>query len=88
MQTLVTHKFTQHVFQEVETINQSLTLMSESLRNDGRIWVPKNIDDAKAVREGRLKPTEIKEENRDYYLEKKISSVWKPGSKRCCVKSS
>ena len=48
-----------------------LTLMSESLRNDGRIWVPKNIDDAKAVREGRLKPTEIKEEDRDYYLERR-----------------
>ena len=48
-----------------------LTLMSESLRNDGRIWVPKNIDDAKAVREGRLKPTQIKEEDRDYYLERR-----------------
>ena len=48
-----------------------LTLMSESLRNDGRIWVPKNIEDAKAIREGRLKPTEISEENRDYYLERR-----------------
>ena len=48
-----------------------LTLMSESLRNDGRIWVPKNIDDAIAVREGRLKPTQIKEEDRDYYLERR-----------------
>ena len=48
-----------------------LTLMSESLRNDGRIWVPKNIDDVKAIREGRLKPTEIAEENRDYYLERR-----------------
>ncbi len=48
-----------------------LTLMSESLRNDGRIWVPKNIDDAKAVREGRLQPTKIKEDDRDYYLERR-----------------
>ena len=48
-----------------------LTLMSESLRNDGRIWVPKNIEDSKAIREGRLKPTEISEENRDYYLERR-----------------
>ena len=45
--------------------------MSESLRNDGRIWVPKNIDDVKAIREGKLKPTEIAEENRDYYLERR-----------------
>ena len=48
-----------------------LTLMSESLRNDGRIWVPKNIDDVKAIREGKLKPIEIVEENRDYYLERR-----------------
>jgi succinate dehydrogenase / fumarate reductase flavoprotein subunit len=48
-----------------------LTLMSESLRNDGRIWVPKNIEDAKSIREGKLNPTEIKEENRDYYLERR-----------------
>ncbi len=48
-----------------------LTLMSESLRNDGRIWVPKNIDDVKAIREGKLNPTEIKEEDRDYYLERR-----------------
>ena len=48
-----------------------LTLMSESLRNDGRIWVPKNLGDVKAIREGSLKPTEIKEENRDYYLERR-----------------
>ncbi len=48
-----------------------LTLMSESLRNDGRIWVPKNIEDVKAIREGKLKPTEITEENRDYYLERR-----------------
>lgn len=48
-----------------------LTLMSESLRNDGRIWVPKKIEDAKAIREGKLKPTDIKEEDRDYYLERR-----------------
>ncbi len=48
-----------------------LTLMSESLRNDGRIWVPKNMDDVLAIREGKLKPTEISEENRDYYLERR-----------------
>ncbi|MCL1933724.1 MAG: fumarate reductase/succinate dehydrogenase flavoprotein subunit [Candidatus Azobacteroides sp.] len=48
-----------------------LTLMSESLRNDGRIWVPKKLEDAKAIREGNLKPTEIAEEDRDYYLERR-----------------
>ena len=48
-----------------------LTLMSESLRNDGRIWVPKNIEDVKAIREGKLKPIEIAEEDRDYYLERR-----------------
>ncbi len=48
-----------------------LTLMSESLRNDGRIWVPKKLEDAKAIREGKLKPTDIKEEDRDYYLERR-----------------
>jgi succinate dehydrogenase / fumarate reductase flavoprotein subunit len=48
-----------------------LTLMSESLRNDGRIWVPKNMDDVLAIREGKLKPTDIAEENRDYYLERR-----------------
>lgn len=48
-----------------------LTLMSESLRNDGRIWVPKKIEDAKAIREGKLKPTDLAEEDRDYYLERR-----------------
>ena len=48
-----------------------LTLMSESLRNDGRIWVPKKKEDAVAIREGKLKPTDIKEEDRDYYLERR-----------------
>ena len=48
-----------------------LTLMSESLRNDGRIWVPKKKEDAIAIREGKLKPTELSEEDRDYYLERR-----------------
>ncbi len=48
-----------------------LTLMSESLRNDGRIWVPKNLEDVKAIREGKLKPTELSEDKRDYYLERR-----------------
>lgn len=48
-----------------------LTLMSESLRNDGRIWVPKHIKDVEAIRAGQLKPTQIAEEDRDYYLERR-----------------
>ncbi len=48
-----------------------LTLMSESLRNDGRIWVPARIEDAKAIQQGKLRPTEIAEEHRDYYLERR-----------------
>lgn len=48
-----------------------LTLMSESLRNDGRIWVPKRKEDAEAIRKGSLKPTQLKEEDRDYYLERR-----------------
>lgn len=48
-----------------------LTLMSESLRNDGRIWVPKKLEDVEAIRAGKLKPTQLKEENRDYYLERR-----------------
>ncbi|MEM8969390.1 MAG: fumarate reductase/succinate dehydrogenase flavoprotein subunit [Bacteroidota bacterium] len=51
-----------------------LTLMSESLRNDGRVWVPKTKEDAQAVREGKLKANDIAEENRDYYLERKYPS--------------
>jgi succinate dehydrogenase / fumarate reductase flavoprotein subunit len=47
-----------------------LTLMSESLRNDGRIWVPKKLEDVKAIRAGKLKPSQIAEEDRDYYLER------------------
>ena len=48
-----------------------LTLMSESLRNDGRIWVPKNMDDVIAIREGKKKPTDLSEDERDYYLERR-----------------
>ncbi|MFM1884742.1 MAG: hypothetical protein RL168_926 [Bacteroidota bacterium] len=48
-----------------------LTLMSESLRNDGRIWVPAKKEDAEAIRAGKLKPTEIAEADRDYYLERR-----------------
>ncbi len=48
-----------------------LTLMSESLRNDGRIWVPKKIEDAKALQEGSKKGSDIPEEDRDYYLERR-----------------
>jgi succinate dehydrogenase / fumarate reductase flavoprotein subunit len=56
----------------VHGTNQSkLTLMSESLRNSGRIWVPKNKEDAQAIREGKLKPTQIAEEDRDYFLERR-----------------
>ncbi len=51
-----------------------LTLMSESLRNDGRIWVPKSLEDAKAIREGSKKPTELTEDQRDYYLERRYPS--------------
>ncbi|MBZ9728202.1 fumarate reductase/succinate dehydrogenase flavoprotein subunit [Salegentibacter sp. JZCK2] len=48
-----------------------LTLMSESLRNDGRIWVPKRKEDAEAIRSGKKKPTQLAEEDRDYYLERR-----------------
>lgn len=51
-----------------------LTLMSESLRNDGRIWVPKKKEDAEAIRAGKLHPNQIKEEDRDYYLERRYPS--------------
>jgi succinate dehydrogenase / fumarate reductase, flavoprotein subunit len=56
----------------VHGTNQSkLTLMSESLRNSGRIWVPAKKEDAEAIREGKLKPTAIAEEDRDYFLERR-----------------
>ena len=48
-----------------------LTLMSESLRNDGRVWVPKKKEDVEGIRKGTLSPVDIKEEDRDYYLERR-----------------
>ena len=48
-----------------------LTLMSESLRNDGRIWVPKKIEDAKKLQSGEIQGSQIPEEDRDYYLERR-----------------
>jgi len=48
-----------------------LTLMSESLRNDGRIWVPKKLEDAKKLQKGEINPWDIAEEDRDYYLERR-----------------
>ncbi|MFC2186433.1 fumarate reductase/succinate dehydrogenase flavoprotein subunit [Fulvivirgaceae bacterium LMO-SS25] len=51
-----------------------LTLMSESLRNDGRVWVPKTVELAQQIRSGKLKPRDIAEEDRDYYLERKYPS--------------
>ena len=53
------------------TQQSKLTLMSESLRNDGRIWVPKKLEDVEALRKGTLKPSQIAEEDRDYYLERR-----------------
>ncbi len=69
-----------------------LTLMSESLRNDGRIWVPKNMEDAVAIREGKKKPTDLSEEERDYYLERRYPAfgnlvprdVASRAAKECC----
>ncbi len=52
-------------------LQAKLTLMSESLRNDGRIWVPKKKEDVEAIRAGKLRPTQISEEDRDYYLERR-----------------
>lgn len=51
-----------------------LTLMSESLRNDGRVWAPKDKETAKKIREGKLNPNDVPEEERDYYLERKYPS--------------
>lgn len=53
------------------TQQSKLTLMSESLRNDGRIWVPKRKEDVEGIRKGTLKASAIPEENRDYYLERR-----------------
>ena len=53
------------------TQQSKLTLMSESLRNDGRIWVPKKMEDVEAIRKGTKMPSQIAEEDRDYYLERR-----------------
>lgn len=51
-----------------------LTLMSESLRNDGRVWVPKKLEDAKKLQRGEMKATDIPDEDRDFYLERRYPS--------------
>ncbi len=51
-----------------------LTLMSESLRNDGRVWVPKTVEDAEKIRKGEIRPTDLPEDKRDYYLEERYPS--------------
>ena len=53
------------------TQQSKLTLMSESLRNDGRIWVPKKKEDVEKLRAKKIKPSQIPEEDRDYYLERR-----------------
>ena len=53
------------------TQQSKLTLMSESLRNDGRIWVPKKMEDVEKLRKKQIKPSQIPEEDRDYYLERR-----------------
>ena len=52
-------------------IQSKLTLMSESLRNDGRIWVPKKLEDAQKLQRGEIRGHQIPEEDRDYYLERR-----------------
>ena len=54
-----------------DDIQSKLTLMSESLRNDGRIWVPKKLEDAKRLQRGEIRGHQIPEEDRDYYLERR-----------------
>lgn len=69
-----------------------LTLMSESLRNDGRIWVPKNHEDVQKLRKKEISPNDIVEENRDYYLERRYPAfgnlvprdVASRAGKECC----
>ncbi len=51
-----------------------LTLMSESLRNDGRVWVPKKLEDADAIRQGKKSPNDIADDDRDFYLERRYPS--------------
>jgi len=54
-----------------DSYQSKLTLMSESLRNDGRIWVPKNKSDAEKIRKGSSNTDTLAEEDRDYYLERR-----------------
>ena len=70
-QTHHTFRFTQLVSPVHGDKQSKLTLMSESLRNDGRIWVPKKLEDAKALQAGTKKGSDIPEEDRDYYLERR-----------------
>ena len=65
-----------------------LTLMSESLRNDGRIWVPKDIEDAKKLQRGEIKGSDIPEERRDYYLERRYPAFRQPRAPRRCIACS
>jgi succinate dehydrogenase / fumarate reductase, flavoprotein subunit len=56
------------------TQQSKLTLMSESLRNDGRVWVPKKPEDVLKLREGKIGPNDIPDEDRDFYLERRYPS--------------
>ncbi len=56
------------------TQQSKLTLMSESLRNDGRVWVPKKMEDAEKLRSGKIGPNDIPDEDRDFYLERRYPS--------------
>src|SRR5690554_8074910 len=60
-----------------------LTLMSESLRNDGRVWVPKTVELAEKLRKKQISPADIKDEDRDYYLERKYPAFGKIGRASC-----
>ena len=70
-QILLPYGFTPHPIPVHGDKQSKLTLMSESLRNDGRIWVPKKLEDAKKLQRGEIKGRDIPEEDRDYYLERR-----------------
>jgi succinate dehydrogenase / fumarate reductase flavoprotein subunit len=53
------------------THQSKLTLMSESLRNDGRVWAPKTVEVAEKLRKAQIKASDVKEDERDYFLERK-----------------
>ena len=65
------HSNPPNMYVQFQEIINPTTLMSESLRNDGRIWVPKKLEDAKAIQNKTLKPKAIAEEDRDYFLERR-----------------